>query len=93
VDVKHNSYFGGAVQSLGFDHDKGSATLGVMSAGEYEFSTGAPEKMDVVSGVIEAKLPGADWRAFKAGESFNVPGDSKFNVRLKAEAAYVCWFG
>jgi uncharacterized protein YaiE (UPF0345 family) len=49
--------------------------------------------MDVVSGVIEAKLPGADWRAFKAGESFNVPGDSKFNVRLKAEAAYVCWFG
>jgi uncharacterized protein YaiE (UPF0345 family) len=90
--MKHNTYFNGAVQSLGFSHDKGSATVGVMEAGEYEFSTGAPEKMDIVSGVIEVKLPGADWKAFKGGESFDAPANSKFQVRMAAQVAYVCWF-
>jgi purine/pyrimidine-nucleoside phosphorylase len=91
--VKHNVYFGGTVQSLGFDHAAGTATVGVMEAGEYEFSTGLKERVDVVSGVIEVKLPGQDWVAFAAGTSFNAPADSKFQVRMKAQVAYVCWFG
>jgi hypothetical protein len=91
--MKHNTYFNGAVQSLGFDHAGGGATVGVMEPGEYEFSTGLKEKVDVVSGVIEAKLPGADWKAFKPGESFHAPADSKFQVRMAAQVAYVCWFG
>lgn len=90
--MKHNTYFGGAVQSLGFDHAGGNATVGVMEAGEYEFSTGAPEKMDIVSGVIDVKLPGADWKSYKGGESFDAPANSKFQVRMTAQVAYVCWF-
>jgi uncharacterized protein YaiE (UPF0345 family) len=91
--LKHNVYFGGTVQSIGFDHAGGSATVGVMEAGEYEFSTGAKERMDIVSGVIDVKLPGRDWASFVAGESFDVPADSKFQVRPKTQVAYVCWFG
>lgn len=91
--MKHNTYFGGAVQSLGFDHAAGSATVGVMAPGEYEFSTGLKEKMDVVAGVIDVKLPGGDWLTFRQGESFYVPANVKFNVRMSGEVAYVCWFG
>lgn len=91
--MKHNVYFGGAVQSLGFDHAAGTATVGVMEAGEYEFSTGLKERVDVISGVIEVKLPGRDWAAFTPGTSFSAPADSKFHVRMKAQVAYVCWFG
>lgn len=91
--MKHNVYFGGNVQSLGFDHAAGTATVGVMEAGEYEFSTGLKEQVDIVSGAIEVKLPGLDWADFIAGESFNAPADAKFQVRMKAQVAYVCWFG
>jgi uncharacterized protein YaiE (UPF0345 family) len=90
--MKHNTYFDGAVQSIGFAHDTGAATVGVMAPGAYEFSTGKPEKMDVVAGVIDVKLPGGEWKTYKAGESFNVPGEAKFNVRMQVEVAYVCWF-
>jgi purine/pyrimidine-nucleoside phosphorylase len=91
--MQHNVYFGGAVQSLGFVHAGGAATVGVMDPGQYEFSTGLPEKVDIIAGGIEAKMPGEDWRFFNAGESFNVPAHSKFQVRLESAVAYVCWFG
>ena len=91
--MKHNVYFGGAVQSLSFDHAEGSATVGVMAPGGYEFSTGSKERMDIVSGAIEVKLPGDDWVEFVAGESFDVPANAKFQVRMTAQVAYVCWFG
>lgn len=90
--MKHNTYFSGAVQSLGFAHAGGEATVGVMEAGEYEFTTGAPEKIDIVSGVVEVKLPGADWKSCKAGESFNAPANAKFQIRMAGQVAYVCWF-
>ncbi len=90
--MKHNTYFNGAVQSLGFTHEKGEATLGVMEPGEYEFGTGAPERMDIISGTIEAKLPGGEWQSYAGGQTFNVPGNSKFNVRARTQIAYACWF-
>ncbi len=91
--MKHHSYFGGAVQSLGFTHERGEATLGVMEPGEYEFGTGAPERVDIIAGTIEAKLPGGEWTAYTAGQHFSVPGNVKFHVRMSAQVAYACWFG
>lgn len=91
--MQHNVYFGGAVQSLTFDHAAGSATVGVMEPGEYEFSTGLKERMDIVSGAIDVKLPGQDWATFIAGTSFDAPADAKFQVRMATQVAYVCWFG
>jgi hypothetical protein len=67
--------------------------VGVMDPGTYEFSTGAPERMTIVAGDIEYRLPGEAWRKVAAGGEFVVPGGVKFDVRLPAQVAYVCWFG
>ncbi len=93
--LKHNSYFEGNVQSIGFERNGRRMTTGVIAPGEYHFGTDAPERMTVVSGELFARLPGggaAEWRAFPAGTAFEVAGKSGFDVRAAAPAAYVCEF-
>lgn len=92
--IKHNSYFDGTVQSLALTgHDK-PATVGVMAAGNYEFGTEAPELMQVVKGELQVQLPGSeDWQVFKDGESFNVPGNSSFSLKVPVDTAYLCIYG
>ncbi len=91
--LTHNTYFDGKVQSVGFERNGRKATVGVVDAGEFHFSTGAPERMTVTSGELWAKLPGdAAWRPFPAGTVFEVPGKSGFDVKAAAPAAYVCEF-
>jgi uncharacterized protein YaiE (UPF0345 family) len=89
--LKPNSYFEGKVQSVGFERNGRKATVGVVDAGEFHFGTAAPERMTVVSGELLAKLPGeAGWRAFPAGTSFEVQGQSGFDVKANAPAGYLC---
>ncbi len=90
--LKHNTYFDGGVQSVGFERLGRRMTVGVIAKGEYHFNTDAPERMTVTSGEIAAKLPGEGWRAFSAGTVFEVPGKSGFDVRTTAPAAYLCEF-
>ena len=91
--LKHNSYFEGKVQSVGFERLGRRMTAGVIAPGEFHFGTDAPERMTVISGEISARLPdGTDWRAFPAGTVFEIPGKSGFDVRAAAPAAYLCEF-
>jgi uncharacterized protein YaiE (UPF0345 family) len=91
--LKHNTYFEGAVQSVGFERNGLKATVGVIDAGEFRFNTAAAERMTVVSGVLAAKLPGHDWRIYPAGTYFEVPSASAFDVRAEGgPAAYLCEF-
>ena len=47
--------------------------------------------MTVISGELAAKLPGAaEWQTFAAGSSFNVPGDSRFQLKVTRDTAYLC---
>ncbi|MGB2907877.1 MAG: pyrimidine/purine nucleoside phosphorylase [Candidatus Aminicenantaceae bacterium] len=88
-----NEYFDGKVKSLAFETDEGPATIGVMDAGEYEFGTSTVEIMQVVSGSMEVKLPGSgEWQTFRAGDSFRVEADQKFQLRLISAAAYLCLY-
>ncbi|MEU8431616.1 pyrimidine/purine nucleoside phosphorylase [Streptomyces sp. NPDC029216] len=88
---KVNEYFDGAVKSIAFTQEQGPATIGVMAPGSYEFGTAAPEIMHVVSGALTVMLPGADaWEVFSAGSRFQVPGDSKFQLKVSVETAYLC---
>lgn len=88
--ISVNEYFDAKVKSLGYENG-GKSTIGVMEPGEYEFGTGAAEIMSVIEGELIALLPEAtDWVSFKAGESFNVPGDSKFQVKAVGQTAYLC---
>ena len=90
---KVNSYFDGKVQSIGFQGEKLPATVGVMAPGEYEFGTSQKETMTVVSGLLTVKLPGAgDWQTFKAGDSFIVAANTKFQLQVPADAAYLCTY-
>jgi uncharacterized protein YaiE (UPF0345 family) len=91
--LKHNGYFEGKVQSVGFERNGRRATVGVVDVGEFHFDTDAPERMTVVSGELHARLPGeAGWRAFPAGTIFEVPARSGFDVKASAPAAYLCEF-
>jgi uncharacterized protein YaiE (UPF0345 family) len=91
--LKHNTYFDGKVQSVGYERHGRGATVGVVDAGEFHFGTDAPERMTVISGELWAKLPGdASFRPFAAGTTFEVPGKSGFDVKASAPAAYLCEF-
>ena len=89
----HNTYFDGGVQSLGFERRGRRATVGVIEPGTYRFDTGAPERMTVITGELFALLPGADgWCTYPQGTVFEIDGDSAFEVRADAPAAYLCEF-
>jgi uncharacterized protein YaiE (UPF0345 family) len=91
--LKHNTYFEGNVQSIGFERNGRAATIGVMAAGEYHFGTDKPERMTVISGELFARLPGeGDFRAFPAGTSFEIPGKLGFDVKATQPSAYLCEF-
>jgi uncharacterized protein YaiE (UPF0345 family) len=91
--LKPNVYFEGKVQSIGYERNGRRATVGVIDVGEFHFGTEAAERMTVLSGELQAKLPGeAGFRAFPAGTVFEVPAKSGFDVRATAPAAYLCEF-
>lgn len=88
---KVNEYFDGTVKSIAFDMVEGPATVGVMAPGEYEFGTSQLEVMHVIAGSLDVKLPGAeDYRTFAAGTQFTVPANSKFQLKVAVDTAYLC---
>ncbi len=90
---KTNEYFDGKVKSIAFDTAEGPATVGVMAAGEYEFGTSTVEYMTVVSGKMEVMLPGEkEWRSYKEFETFIVPKDVKFKVKMQSDTSYRCLY-
>jgi uncharacterized protein YaiE (UPF0345 family) len=94
VVKKANVYFGGNVSSRTIRFADGTTkTLGFMLPGEYTFNTGAAEIMDIIDGELEVLLPGSEqWQAIKGGESFDVPANAKFTVKVSAPTDYCCSF-
>jgi purine/pyrimidine-nucleoside phosphorylase len=93
TSLKHNTYFDGQVQSVGFERNGRRATVGVVAPGEFHFGTEAPERMTVVSGELAVRRSGAEaWLTYPAGTAFEIPGKSGFDVRATDPAAYVCEF-
>lgn len=92
VVVEGNSYFDGAVTSRTVLFSDGSKkTLGFMMPGEYEFGTAQAELMEIASGEMDVKLPGSEeWIKVKGGESFNVPANSKFQLKVSTLSDYCC---
>ena len=88
-----NEYFDGKVKSIALQTATLPATVGVMAIGEYEFGTSQKEVMTVVSGSINALLPGqSQWQKFAQGESFNVDANQSFQVKISEETAYFCTY-
>jgi purine/pyrimidine-nucleoside phosphorylase len=94
VVKKANVYFHGNVTSRTIIFADGSKkTLGIMLPGEYEFNTGEKELMEIISGEMEVLLPGENaWRNITGGQSFEVPANAKFKLRVKTLSDYCCSF-
>lgn len=92
VVKKANIYFDGQVSSRTVQFADGSTkTLGLMLPGEYSFGTEAKEIMEIMAGDLEILLPGNDqWLTIKAGESFEVPANSKFDLKVNLPTDYCC---
>lgn len=92
---KANVYFEGRVTSRNVLFADGTRkTLGFMLPGEYEFSTAAPEIMEILAGEMDVLLPGSEeWQTIYERGSFHVPANSRFKLVLKIPVDYCCSYG
>ncbi len=95
VATKANVYFDGKCVSHSITLADGTKkSVGVVLPATLTFNTGAPEIMECVAGSCEYKLKGSDaWVKSSAGEKFNVPGNSSFEIRVTEPYHYICHFG
>jgi purine/pyrimidine-nucleoside phosphorylase len=89
-----NIYFDGkCVSHTVLFADGSKKTIGVIFPSKLVFNTGLPEIMEINSGVCKVKLAGeADWKTWRAGEKFSVPGNSSFDIETVETLDYVCHF-
>jgi uncharacterized protein YaiE (UPF0345 family) len=86
-----NIYYDGKVTSRTVELSDGSIqSLGIMLPGNYTFGTNEAEIMEMLSGDLEIKLPGEDWKTLNTPESFNVPANSSFDLKIKKVTDYCC---
>ena len=96
VVKKANVYFDGKCVSHSIVLADGTKkSVGVILPSSLTFNTGAPEIMEGVAGACRIRLKGeTEWKSYGAGESFNVPGNSSFDIEVTGEAYhYICHFG
>ena len=90
---KTNQYFDGKVVSIGLESAEGTATVGVIAAGEYEFGTATIEIMTIISGTLSILQPGeTEWKTYNKFESFEVAKDVKFKVKCTEDTPYLCLY-
>ena len=86
-----NIYFDGKVTSRTIHFPDGTKkTLGIMMPGDYEFNTEAKELMEILSGDLEIQLVGEEWKKIASGESFEVPANSSFKLKIVEVTDYCC---
>ena len=90
-----NVYFDGkCVSHTVLLPDGSRKSVGVILPAALTFTTGAPETMEVVSGSCRVRLAGSEeWTEYAAGASFDVPGDSSFDIETDEQLDYICHFG
>ena len=94
VTTQANVYFDGKCVSHSITYPDGTKkSVGVVLPSTLTFNTGAPEIMECVAGSCEYKLAGSNtWVKSSAGEKFNVPGNSKFDIKVSEPYHYICHF-
>lgn len=91
ITKEANIYFNGQVTSRSVHFADGSTkTLGIMLPGEYEFAADAKEFMEILAGDLEVQLPGEDWKHVTGGQSFEVPANSSFKLKVVEVTDYCC---
>jgi uncharacterized protein YaiE (UPF0345 family) len=96
VATQANVYFDGKCVSHTVTLADGSRkSVGVILPATLTFNTGAPEIMETTAGRCSILLKGeTEWKSYGAGESYNVPGNSSFEIKVEGEPYhYICHFG
>lgn len=88
-----NIYFDGKVTSRTVLFSDGSRkTLGVMLPGDYAFGTEQAEIMEILAGKLSVLLPDSEWQDFEAGQSFQVPANARFELKVEQPTDYCCTY-
>ncbi len=91
ITKEANIYYGGKVTSRTITLEDGSTqSLGIMLPGEYTFGTQLAEIMEMMSGDLEIRLPNEQWKTLNTPETFNVPANSSFDLKIKTVTDYCC---
>jgi uncharacterized protein YaiE (UPF0345 family) len=91
--MKHSVYFDGKVQSLEIQTQRGRATVDVIEAGKYNFSTTSEEHIIIIEGSMKVKLPRADWKEFRTGDKEIIdPRNELFDIDATVDVAYLCYY-
>ena len=96
VTTRANVYFDGKCVSHGIRLADGTQkSVGVILPASLTFKTGAAEIMEGVAGQCRVRLQGETaWTRYEAGQSFNVPANSSFDIEVEGEPYhYICHFG
>jgi len=92
---KANQYFDGQVTSRTvIEADGTKKTLGIMMPGTYVFSTQDAEHMEILAGEVEVEIRGEETNCetIKAGEYFEVPANSSFDIKVNEVTDYCCTY-
>lgn len=94
VATQANVYFDGRCVSHTLTLADGTRkSVGVVLPTEQRFSTAQAEVMECVAGACSYRLAGSDeWRTSKAGESFAVPANAYFDIRVTEPYHYICHY-
>jgi hypothetical protein len=69
-------------------------SVGVILPSTLTFNTGAPEIMELLQGRCRVRMAGSDsWTEYAGGQSFEVGGNSSFDIETLENLHYVCHFG
>ncbi len=95
IATQANVFFDGKCVSHAIATADGTKlSVGVILPASLTFNTAAPEVMECVAGSCEYKLDGSqEWLKSTPGHKFNVPGNSKFDIRVTEPYHYICHFG
>ncbi|MFI6866487.1 pyrimidine/purine nucleoside phosphorylase [Nocardia sp. NPDC050406] len=95
VTKQANVYFDGKCVSYSLQLPDGTKkSVGVILPATLTFTTGAPEVMELIDGECKVTLAGAtEAVTYRGGQSFDVPGDSSFQIEVLSPVHYVCHYG
>jgi purine/pyrimidine-nucleoside phosphorylase len=95
VQKTANVYFDGKCVSHTLTFADGTRkSVGVIFPSQLKFNTGAPEIMELNAGACRIRRAGETaWSTYKAGERFEVPGNSSFDIETLEMLDYVCHYG
>mgnify|MGYP003588329139 CR=1 FL=1 len=94
LNPQANVYFDGKCVSHSFTLADGTRqSAGVVLPSTLTFTTGAAEIMECVAGACEYRLAGSDtWQTSQAGDRFEVPANSSFDIRVQDAYHYICHY-